>query len=128
MLTSRRLAGLLVVCLACLLGRAPAAQEREDGRTDAARVFVHPATLTAEDILTDGSRGRPIAIESATTLIWVDLMPGARFDHDTEYVLISAEGTRVIRGQRRPVLNGRGLFDGATEPYRVDFPLALPGR
>ena len=94
----------------------------------AARVFVHPTPLTATDRLTDGlggDVGKPIETEAGTVLVWIDRMPGARFDHPTEYVLISPKGTRVVPGNRRPVLNGKPVFQ-ENEPTKVTIPVAVP--
>jgi hypothetical protein len=113
------------ICAICLLGSALTAQERKDGPPKRAHVFVHADKLTGKDKLTDGTVGKAIEIRSETTLIWVDLMPDFRFSHETQYVLISAEGTRVVNGQWRPVLNGKELFNQSTKPYKVDRPVNL---
>jgi hypothetical protein len=125
------LPGLLVdlaaLGLLCLPGQPLTAQDKAKGLAPKANVFVHPEKLTVKDKLTDGGKGTPIEIKSETTLIWVDLAPDARFAHPTEYVLISAEGTRVVKGTWWPVLNGKALFrDG--KPYKADFPMNLTGK
>ena len=85
-------------------------------------VFVYPQKLTSKDKLT--GTGEEITITEETTLIWVDLQPGARFTHSTEFVLISSKGTRVVKSGWWPNLNGKDLFrDG--KHYSVDFPLHL---
>ena len=33
-----------------------------------------------------------------------------------------------MKGQWRPVLNGKELFDQSTKPYKVDFPVHLLGK
>jgi hypothetical protein len=91
-------------------------------------VFVYPVRLTGKDKLKDGNDGKVMEIKSETMLVWVDLMPDARFAHDTEYVLVSAEGSRVVKGQWRPVLNGKELFHQSTQPSQVDFPVTLPAK
>lgn len=89
-----------------------------------AEVFVHPHKLTAGAKLTGADE--PTEIKSDTILIWVDLMPGARFIHPTEFILISAEGTRVVKGSWWPTLDGQDLFrDGKTG--KVNFPLGAAG-
>lgn len=86
-----------------------------------ARIFVHHATLKADDKLQDGDEGPIIALDGETTLIWVDRMPEARYAHPTEYVLISGKETRVVKGDWWPVLNGRALFrDG--QKFQIKFP------
>src|SRR5262249_19854234 len=119
-------AALAVVCAAACGWRAAPAQGG-GGFPKKAHVFVHPHKLTATDRLTDGKTGKAIEIKSETTFIWVDLAPDARFAHGTEYVLISAEGTRVVKGQWWPVLNGKDLFrDGKTT--QVEFPIKLSAK
>ena len=94
----------------------PKATPAARGSSSAARVHIYPDVLTSADELTDGDGKKTIKIEAPTTLIWIDRMPDARFEHPTEYVLISAEKTRVIKGGWWPVLNGKRLFgdDAAT--------------
>jgi hypothetical protein len=118
-------AALTGLAVLCPLVQPLTGQEKKDALPMRAEVFVYPHKLTVKDRLTDGSSGKPIEIQGETTLIWVDLMPDARFAHATEYVLISASGTRVVRGQWRPVLNGKELFTQSTKPYQVDFPVKL---
>ncbi|HTN03195.1 MAG TPA: hypothetical protein VL132_15005 [Planctomycetaceae bacterium] len=86
-----------------------------------ARIFQYHATLKAADKLQDGDSGPAIALDGETMLIWIDRMPEARYAHPTEYVLISGQGTRVVKGDRWPVLNGRPLFrDG--QKFQIKFP------
>ena len=120
------------VCVTGLLLQSAAASPKAAPAKNV-RVFVHPEKLTAEDRLVDGGSGNEIEITGETTLIWVDLMPGARFAHPTEYILISAEGTRVVKGNWWPELNGKALFrDGKTQeidssrPVRDKAPVRCP--
>ena len=69
-----------------------------------------PVKLKPADVLTDGPNGKRIPIEAETTLIWVDRMPGWRFMHPTEYILILAGKTEVIKGSWWPVLNNKSLL------------------
>lgn len=122
---SRRslLVALAPLCLAPLVFHQLHA--REGGEflplPERANVFVHPEKLTPKDKLTDGGGFKAIEITSETTLLWVDLAPDARYSHPTEYILISAEGTRVVKGGWWPVLNGKALFrDGKP---KVKFPV-----
>lgn len=111
----------LAVC-----GSSLRAQERA-GPPAGAQVFVYPEKLTPKDRLAFAQKGLPIKITGETTLVWVDLAPGARFAHPTECVLISAEGTRVVKGDWWLVLNGKDLFrDG--KGYTVGFPTLLAGK
>jgi len=108
-------------------GRAVPAQEKKEPPTGA-RVYVYPEKLTAKDKLVFGNGGgEPIEIKGETTLIWVDLQPAARFAHPVECVLISADGTRVIKGDWWLVLNGKPLFRDAKE-YKADFPMKLAAK
>lgn len=86
-----------------------------------ARIFPFHATLKAADKLQDGDSGPAIALDGETTLIWVDRMPEARYAHPTEYVLISGKGTRVVKGDWWPVLNGRALFR-EEQAFEIKFP------
>ena len=100
------------------------AEEADTARAKKAHVFVHSKMLTEGDKLSDGANKTPIEIEGETTLIWVDLMPEARFAHPTEYILISGEGTRIVKGQWWPHLNGKNLFrDG--KPPKLEIPNTL---
>lgn len=86
-----------------------------------ARVFQYHATLKSDDNLQDGENGSAITLDGETTLIWIDRMPEARYAHPTEYVLISGKGTRVVKGDWWPMLNGKPLFrDG--QKFQIAFP------
>src|SRR5262249_16062489 len=99
------------------------AEGKKDGPPVAVEVFVYPEKLTAKDKLSDGT-GAALEIKGETTLVWVDLSAGARFGHPTKYVLISADGVRVVEGTWWPVLNGKNLFrDG--KPSKLEFPIKL---
>jgi hypothetical protein len=118
---------LVSVCLVCLAGQHLIADEDKDTVPPKANVFVYPKKLTERDQLADGPKGRTIEIKTETTLIWVDLAPDYRFAHPTEYVLISARGTRIVKGHWWPALNGKPLFrDGSS--YKADFPVKLVGK
>ncbi len=82
--------------------------------TKRADVYMYPSKLTTNDKLNDGESREAVEIKSDTALIWVDRMPGARFVHPTQYVLISKEGTRILQGHWSPVLNGKALFRDST--------------
>jgi hypothetical protein len=105
---------LVAVALTTGLTGLPADDKKESPPTTA-NVFTHPTKLTTKDTLTDGEKGTAIEITGDTVLIWVDLMPDARYSHPTEYVLISAAGTKVVKGEWWPVLNGMPLFRGKGE-------------
>jgi hypothetical protein len=124
----RTFAALGALCVLGLSDPHANAQKTMGEPAKHANVFVHPEKLTATDKLSDGKSGDAIEIKGETTLIWVDRMPDARFAHPTEYVLISVDGTRVVKGNWRPVLNGNELFTQATKPYKVESPIHLPGK
>jgi hypothetical protein len=109
---------------------APLVAQQGKGFPDKARVYVYPQPLTARDKLSfgpDTEQKKTIPIKETTTLIYVDLAPGARFAHPTECILVSSEGARVIRGDWWLILNGKALFrDG--KDYKVDFPMVLSGK
>jgi hypothetical protein len=125
-------AGVLVVVSAVVLllaGRLArsAADDPGEKRLEAphrAVVKVYGEKLTPADKLSDGENGRPIRIPGEATLIWVDLQPGARFAHETEYVLITPRGTNVAKGQWWPVLNGKAILR-EDKPTEVRFPMEL---
>lgn len=102
------------------------AREKMAAPPSGAEVFVHPEKLTAKDVLSFGEKGGRIEVKGETTLVSVDLVPGARFAHPTECVLISAEGTKVIKGTWWLVLNGKPLFRGG-KGYTAEFPVKLAG-
>lgn len=125
---------LAFLCLLCLAGQQLIAQGTKDGKDEKekdakpakANVFTYPEKLTARDKLVDGpaEKASEIEIKSETTLIWVDLAPDYRFAHATEYVLITAQGARVVKGSWWPVLNGKPLFRD-TKAYNAEFPIKL---
>jgi hypothetical protein len=90
-------------------------------------VYIYPLALTPADKLSDGNQGGPIRIQGDTMLIWVDLHPTAKFAHATLYVLISAKGSRIVKGQWWPVLNGKMILYGAPKNHTVVSPFRLPG-
>lgn len=75
-------------------------------------VHVYDQKLSGSDALTDGPNGKRIEVTGETTLLWVDLNPDARYAHDTEYILINERGSRVVKGQWWPVLNGKDILRG----------------
>ena len=130
---TRRLAWVCVVSVCALLVGQQVPSEAGTGDAEAvpktprkAIVHVYPETLSDKDVLKDGAHGDRIDLAGATTLIWVDLMPDARFAHPTEYVLISAEGTRVVKGNWWPHLNGKDVLRG-DEGTKVESPIRLGG-
>lgn len=110
------------IAVLAAFGMATAADEKKnDSPPSGANVYTHAEKLTSKDTLTDGEKGTAIEIKEDTVLVWVDLMPDARFSHPTEYVLISASGTKVVKGNWWPVLNGKPLFRGESkvEPVKL---------
>lgn len=113
---------LCLAAVAVVFGFATAADEKKESPPSGAKVFTHPGKLTSKDKLTDGESNTLIEIKEETVLVWVDLKPDARFAHPAEYVLISASGTRVVKGEWWPVLNGKPLFRGEgakVEPVKL---------
>lgn len=95
-----------------------------------AMVFIYPKKLTAQDKLSFGpgkDQIKTIPIKEETTLLFVDLQPGARFAHNTQCILISSGGTRIIEGNWWLVLNGERLFSDGKN-FKVDFPIGLSGK
>src|SRR5262249_18397570 len=103
---------------------------QDKGPSPKAQVYVYSDQLTAADKLSFGpgtEQKETIPIKGGTTLVYVDLMPGARFAHPTQCILISSDGARVIKGDWWLVLNGKPLFrDG--KAFKVDFPIDLSGK
>jgi hypothetical protein len=104
------LALLVAVGLSVIGGQSPST-ETDKHELMKPVVHVYSEQLSAKDKLVDGPDGKVIEITSETTLVWVDLVPDARFAHDTEYLLITAEGTKVIKGQWWLVVNGQDVRD-----------------
>jgi uncharacterized Zn-binding protein involved in type VI secretion len=103
---------------------------QQDGPPVSAKVYVYPEKLTAKDKLSFGpseEQKKTIPIKGEATLVYVDLMPNARFAHPTQCILISTDGARVIKGDWWLILNGKPLFrDG--KDLKVDFPMVLSGK
>src|SRR5262245_36017969 len=123
----RFLGSLVMICVVGLAATQLAAQGDKIRIRPKTNVFVYPEKLTEKDKLTDGAGAKEIEIKSESTLIWIDLTPDARFAHPTQYVLISTEGARVVKGQWWPVLNGKALFRDAKE-YQAEFPIKLTAK
>src|SRR5262249_60116367 len=80
----------------------------QDGPPVVAKVYVHPQKLTAKDKLSFGpseEQKKTIPIKGEATLVYVDLMPNARFAHPTQCILISTDGAPRINAAWRPILN-----------------------
>ena len=124
------IAAALAVVGLLLRGAPPLAAEPDKAPPSRAEVYVYPVKLTAKDKLAFGGGAQQketIPIKGETTLVYVDLHPGARWAHPTQCILISAEGAQVIKGFWWLVLNGKDLFrDG--KGVKVDFPVTLSGK
>ena len=89
-------------------------------------VFAYPEELTPQDTLTDGPNGRPFRLGARTLLVWVDLLPGERFEHGTVYILIDANGrVRAVDGRWWPELNGKRILYGNRGTYGWSSPFRL---
>lgn len=139
-----RFGGLATSALCCLVVLAVQSQSGQDekrprnedlnetikGPPIKTKVYVYPKKLTPIDKLSFGpgkDQKETIPIKGETTLIYVDLVPDARFAHGTQCILVSKEGARVINGDWWLILNGEDLFrDG--KDFKVDFPIGLSGK
>jgi hypothetical protein len=123
--------GWLALALVLAVGAQGSVAVAQDVGPDA-RVFTYGKLLTEKDKLSDGEVGTDIPLDNVTLLVWVDLDPGARFVHDSTYVLISADGVRMLAGQWWPVVNGKSVF--GTPPWFpetdavVRFPIDVPDK
>lgn len=134
MATALRLFNRKLVCgafLACLCvslaGRVATAAEGTSRAIDLAPkavVHMYPQKLSGADTLTDGPNGKRVEVTGETTLLWVDLAPNARYAHDTEYILVNARGSHVVKGQWWPVLNGKEILRGE-QNASITFPVEL---
>jgi len=118
----------LAVCLSIAVALAGLGLAHARGQVQAppsrANVYVYPHKLTPKDRVTFGCRSF-VEIKSETTLIWVDLQPDARFGHATELILTSVEGTRILKGNTWPTINGKDFRPDGGEEYQVAFPLQV---
>jgi len=93
-----------------VLAKSRVEPESEPGTVE---VFLYPYELTSGDVLEDGpSSTKPMKFSEETMLVWIDLLPTARFAHPTQHVLISKSGVKIVDGQWWPVLNGKMLLRG----------------
>jgi hypothetical protein len=110
-----------VLAVVCLLSQGLSAQEKEPAVKPPA--CVRPDKATDKNKPTDGESGKAIEIKLVTAFI-----ADASLAHGTDHGLISADGTYVVKGQWRPVLNGKELPDQSTKRYRVELLFELPGK
>jgi hypothetical protein len=66
-----------------------------------------PREIRPEDALTDGVHGRLLPIQGRSLVMWLDLEPGAKFEHPTRYIVLGAQIAEVVGGTERPTLRGR---------------------
>ena len=96
------------------------------------RIHFYPYQLTSKDVLTDGpsnlTENLSFKIEYNSFLVWLDLMPEAKFTHPTVYILISANNTRIQKGGWWPILNGQKILYGQSNPVTITFPLELDAK
>ena len=93
-------------------------------RNENINVHIYPHEIYPFDQLYDGPE-KKIRIPDNTLLIWVDLLPGAKFAHPTAYILIGKEYTRVEEGSWIPVLNDRQILYGELNRLGVISPFIL---
>ena len=90
--------------------------------------YLYPVELKEGDVISDGLHGFSLKIDCDTLFIWVDLMPTARFAHQTKYVFI--RGTLdnpviVADGEWWPYLNGQGILYGSPNQGALISPFKL---
>ncbi len=88
-------------------------------------VYCHPHPLSSQDVLTDGDHSagnKPFKFDEGSILVWIDLQPEARFAHSTAYVFFHKGESRMEKGGWWPVLNGKKILYGESEPFSINFP------
>jgi len=88
-------------------------------------VHFHPQILTPDDSLRDGKFGDRLRIGDRTFLVWVDMAPRADYAHLTIYILIADQDIRLWKGNWRPFLNRKPLFDIPESQYAVVSPIKI---
>lgn len=91
------------------------------------KAYIYPFQLTKRDVLRDGPAGvgsHVFKLQGKTMLIWVDLMPQARFAHPTAYVLVSDGNVHVEKGAWWPVLNDKQILYGQN-PIMIPSPFDI---
>ena len=84
--------------------------------------------LEPGSVLTDGPKGTKWEIKEYTWFTWVDLWPGAKFEHDTAYIFVTAGGKVTVEaGKWWPELDGKIILYG-WEPWKVKFPVDVHGK
>ena len=73
-------------------------------------VYIYTHELTSKDILKDGTTSTVFKLGNNTLLVWIDLAPGAKFEHATLYLLISDQSIMVNKGKWWPVLNTKTIL------------------
>ncbi|MBN2533669.1 MAG: hypothetical protein JXB88_12295 [Spirochaetales bacterium] len=106
---------------------SPCSLESDDasGLVDWIDIYIYPHELTLRDKLVDGLSGDQLKVYPNTLLIWVDLLPGAKFVHPTAYILVSKHGTRVEKGMWWPELNGKIICYGEKNKIGVVSPFKV---
>ena len=89
-------------------------------------VYFYPHIIGPQENLVDGPHGIKIDIFEETALVWVDLEPTQKFPHETAYILISKNNTRVEKGYRWPVLNKKKILAGERNKYAILSPFSVP--
>jgi hypothetical protein len=116
--------------VALALPASSRAEDPDKAPSSKAKVYVYPEKLTAKDKLSFGpgeEQKKTIAIKGETALIYVDLMPDARFAHPTQCILISTDGAKVYKGDWWLILNAKPLFRDEKD-FKVGFPIELSGK
>lgn len=114
---------ILGIILSAIVSLAPVFGQAYD--EDFCHVYVYPHKLNEKDQLRDGPSGAFLKITGESMLLWVDLEPGMKYTHPTNYILISEEGTRIEEGKWWPVLNEKQILINEMNQYTTLTPFAL---
>jgi hypothetical protein len=118
------LAALLVLALVAVL--APSAFVQGVEPEPDVLVYTYDELLPPGAPLTDGDV-KKFKIDEYTWFTWVDLMPEAKFEHDTVYIFVSADGkVSAQAGKWWPELDGKIILYG-WKPWEMKFPVDVHG-
>jgi hypothetical protein len=107
-------------------GLAPKAFMQESGPYPDVLVYTYDKLLPPGAPLMDGDV-KKFKIDEYTWFTWVDLMPEAKFAHDTVYIFVSADGkVSAVPGQWWPELDGKIILYG-WKPWELKFPVDVHG-
>lgn len=119
----------MVVAVFITLSFAPRAyaQGVEPDPKPEAMAYTFEKLLEPGSVVQDGPKGKKWEIKEYTWFTWVDLFPGAKFEHDTIYIFVNAEGKiSVEEGKWWPELDGEIILYG-WKPWKAKFPVDVHG-